>query len=139
VGISTPRADPSGDYAFQMFERIQSSGAAGPGSAAALKAKALQLTGGPASPPPPAGRSVYALLVAEGQADVFVTYCTNASQARREMPALKVLAVPDAINVGASYGIAVVRPVAAGARAFVDFVLGPKGQDILRSHGFSAP
>jgi ABC-type molybdate transport system substrate-binding protein len=34
LGTSTPRADPSGDYAFEMFERIESSGAAGPGSAA---------------------------------------------------------------------------------------------------------
>lgn len=139
VGTSTPRADPSGDYAFQMFERIESTGAAAAGSAAALKAKALQLTGGPNSPPPPAGRNVYGMLVAEGQADVFVTYCTNATQARREVATLQVLPVPDAINVSATYGIANVRPWAASARAFVDFVLGTKGQAILRGYGFSAP
>ena len=86
VGTSTPKADPSGDYAFTLFERIESSGAAGPGSAAALKAKALQLTGGPGSPAPPPGRNVYGELVAGGQADAFVTYCTNATAARREHP-----------------------------------------------------
>lgn len=56
-----------------MFDRIESSGAAGPGSAAALKAKALQLTGGPNSPQPPAGRNLYGLLVDECKADDFIT------------------------------------------------------------------
>jgi molybdate transport system substrate-binding protein len=139
VGTSTPRADPAGDYAFQMFERIESTGAGVPGSAAALKAKALQLTGGPNSPPPPAGRSVYGVLMATGRADAFVTYCTNATQARHEVPGLQVIDIPDPINVAATYGIATMRPAGAGARRFVDFVLGPQGQQVLRGHGFSAP
>jgi Bacterial extracellular solute-binding protein len=28
IGISTPKADPSGDYAFEMFERIENNGVA---------------------------------------------------------------------------------------------------------------
>jgi len=139
VGTSTPKADPSGDYAFTMFERIESSGAAGPGSAAALKAKALQLTGGPVSPAPPPGRSVYAELVATGQVDAFVTYCTNATAARREHAALQVLAVPEAINVSARYGLALPGPGSADARTYAQFLLGPKGQAILAAHGFSPP
>jgi molybdate transport system substrate-binding protein len=139
VGTSTPRADPSGDYAFQMFDRIESSGAAGAGSAAALKAKALQLTGGPNSPQPPPGRSLYGMLVDEGKADIFITYCTNATEARQQWPALQVLAVPDAINVSAVYGIATLRAAGPAARAFVDFVTGPQGQKILGAYGFSAP
>lgn len=139
VGTSTPRADPSGDYAFQMFERIESSGAAPAGSAAALKAKALQLTGGPGSPQPPAGRSLYGMLVDEGKVDVFITYCTNAAEAKQQSPSLQVLAVPDAVNVAALYGIATVRPVGAAAAAFVEFVVGSRGQQILGTHGFSSP
>lgn len=139
VGTSTPRADPSGDYAFQMFERIESTGAAGAGAAAALKAKALQLTGGPDSPKPPAGRSLYGMMVDEGKADVFITYCTNATEAKQQLPALQVLAIPDAINVSAVYGIATVRPAGPAARAFVDFVASPAGQKILATYGFSAP
>ena len=138
VGTSTPKADPSGDYAFRMFDRIESSGAAGPGSAAALKAKALQLTGGPDSPAPPPGRNVYGELVATGQADAFITYCT-ATLARREHAKLQVLTVPEAVNVSARYGLALLGPVSADARAYMQFLLGPKGQDILASHGFSAP
>ena len=139
VGTSTPKADPSGDYAFSMFERIESSRAAGPGSAASLKAKALQLTGGPDSPAPPPGRNVYGELVANGQADAFITYCTNATLARREHRALQVLAVPEAINISARYGLAVLGSANAYARAFAQFLFGPKGQAILASHGFSAP
>lgn len=139
VATSTPKADPAGDYAFEMFDRVESTGAAPAGSAAALKAKALQLAGGPNSPPPPAGRNLYGVLMAEDRADAFVTYCTNAAQARQEVPALQVLPLPDAVNVSAVYGIATVKPAGAAAQRFVDFVLGPAGQQVLRGHGFSAP
>jgi ABC-type molybdate transport system substrate-binding protein len=139
VGTSTPKADPSGDYAFSMFDRIESTGAAWPGAAAALKAKALQLTGGPNSPAPPPGRNVYGELVATGQVDAFITYCTNATLARRQHGALQVLAVPDQINVAARYGLALLDPVSSDAQAFERFVLGAEGQAILASHGFSAP
>ena len=139
LATSTPKADPAGDHAFEMFDRIESTGAAGAGSAAALKAKALQLAGGPSSPQPPAGRTVYGLLMEQRQADVFITYCTNTTLAQREVPGLQVLAVPAAINVSASYGIAAIKPVTPAARSFIDFVLGPSGQGILARHGFSAP
>ncbi len=139
LGTSTPKADPSGDYAFEMFERTEAAQAAPAGAAAALKAKALQLTGGPQSPPPPADRSVYGQLVAGGQADVFITYCTNATQAQREQPSLQVLPVPDAYNVGADYGLAVLHGAPASASAFADFVLGERGRAILAAQGFTPP
>ncbi len=139
VGTSTPKADPSGDYAFQLFERIEATGAAGAGASAALKAKALQLTGGPDSPKPQPGRSLYGALVAGAQADVFITYCTNVAQARQEYPALQSLPVPEAINVGARYGIVTLQPASAAATAFVTYVLGADGQQLLARHGFSPP
>jgi ABC-type molybdate transport system substrate-binding protein len=139
LAISTPRADPAGDYAFQMFERVEATGAAAAGSAARLKARALQLTGGPQSAPPPAGRNVYGALLAADQADLFITYCTNARQAQQEQPALQVLPVPDPINVSALYGVAVVKPASDRAHAFVSFLLGAQGQAVLARHGFSAP
>jgi molybdate transport system substrate-binding protein len=135
LGTSTPQADPSGDYAFQMFDRIEQAGQAG--SAQALKAKALQLTGGPNSPPPPAGRSVYGVLVAEGQADLFVTYCTNAVVARREQPGLQVVGVPARYNVSADYGVVLLTNAPPAARAYVDFLMSPAGQAVLAQHGFA--
>ena len=75
LGASTPKADPSGDYAEIMFERVDQQGRKG--AFEALNGKALHLTGGPNSPPPPAGKGVYCVLVAYGQADIFITNCTN--------------------------------------------------------------
>jgi molybdate transport system substrate-binding protein len=83
LGTSTPKADPSGDYAWEVFRRAET---LRPGSFATLEAKAMQLTGGPQSPPPPVGRNVYGMLVDQGQADIFLTYCTNAVLARKETP-----------------------------------------------------
>ena len=135
LGTSTPKADPSGDYAWQVFDRIEQGGQAG--AAEALKARALQLTGGPSSPPPPAGRSVYGMLVAEGQADLFVTYCTNAVAARREHPSLQVVDVPPRYNVGADYGVVLFNNAPPQARSYVDFLLSPAGQAVLAKHGFA--
>jgi molybdate transport system substrate-binding protein len=138
LGTSTPRADPSGDYAFAMFDRIdQQPGRAGAGRA--LAAKALQLTGGPNSPPPPPDRNVYGVLVASGQADVFITYCTNATVAMAEQPTLRMLRIPESINVGASYGVATLRDAPPQAGAFVAHLLGPAGQAVLAREGFAAP
>ena len=65
------------------------------GSRAALEKKALQLTGGPASAQPPAGRNVYGWHVAEGRADIFLTYCTGAVVAQREHPGQQIVALPE--------------------------------------------
>jgi len=47
--------------------------------------------GGPTSRPPPPDRSVHAQLLVERQADAFLTRCTNAAQAARELPSLEVV------------------------------------------------
>jgi molybdate transport system substrate-binding protein len=69
LGTSTPKADPSGDYAWQLFERADK---VRPGAYKTLSDKALKLTGGSDSPPPPKDRSVYAHVLSSGQADVFL-------------------------------------------------------------------
>ena len=135
LGVSTPRADPAGDYAVQVFERIEQAGR--PGAAAALKAKALQLTGGPSSPPPPPDRNVYGVLVTQGAADLFLTYCTNTLLASREQPGQRSVPLPEAINVSASYGVTVLNGAPPQARQFVDFLLSPEGQAVLARHGFA--
>ena len=136
LGTSTPKADPSGDYAFELFAKA---GTLRPGAEQALAAKALKLTGGPDSPPPPPDRSVYGMLVAGGQADVFLTYCTNAIVAQREHPSLVVTAVPPALAVGADYGITVISVAPDAARRFAAFVLSPEGRRIIERHGFALP
>ena len=135
VGTSTPKADPSGDYAFELFARAEK---VRPGAKATLEQKALKLTGGQDSPQPPKGRSLYAMLVGEGKADIFLLYCTAAAEARQENPALQVTAIPEPLAVGADYGLAVMRGSDPRAQQFADFILSPEGQAILMKHGFSS-
>jgi len=136
LGTSTPKADPSGDYAFQVFDKAEA--LMGKTAADALRTKALLLTGGPNSPPPPANRNVYGELVASGQADIFLTYCTNAVIALKEQPTLKKVALPASLSVGADYGMTVMKKSAESAAAFAAFVLSPEAQAVFARHGFGA-
>lgn len=135
VGTSTPKADPSGDYAFELFKRAD---ALRPGARQTLEAKALKLTGGPDSPPPPPDRSQYGDLVARKQADIFLTYCTNTLIARRDFPELVSVAIGPELSVGAEYGLTVVRGSPEPAWRFAWFILSDDGQAILGRHGFGS-
>jgi len=136
VGTSTPKADPSGDYAWELFRRAD---ALQPGAYAMLDRKALQLTGGPDSPRPPAGRGTYEWVMDQRQADVFLTYCTNAVAAQRQLPRLKVVAVPPSLQVGAAYGLTVRRDAPPAAAALAQALLQPPAQAVFARHGFGAP
>lgn len=136
LGTSTPKADPSGDYAWVLFRKAEAVRA---GSYALLDAKALKLTGGADSPKPPAGRGTYAWVMDEGQADVFLTYCTNAMASQREVPRLKIVQVPTELQVGAAYGLTVRNDAPRAARDFVAYVLSEPGQAVLQRQGFGRP
>jgi ABC-type molybdate transport system substrate-binding protein len=135
LGTSTPRADPSGDYAWEVFARAE---AVRPGSRAALQAKALQLVGGPNSAPIPPGVSSYGHHIRAGNADLFLSYCTAARSAGQEVPGATTIALPPALAVGAEYGMIVLGETVRAAR-FAQFVLSPAGQAIMARHGFEAP
>lgn len=136
LGISTPKADPAGDYAWALFQKAD---ALQPGATARLETKALQLTGGAQSAQAPAGRNTYAWVMEQNRADVFLTYCTNAVAARAEVPSLQVVAVPEALQVGAAYGLTVRAGAPAQAQAFAQAVLQPPAQAVFRRLGFVAP
>jgi molybdate transport system substrate-binding protein len=135
LGTSTPKADPSGDYAFEVFRKAD---AIKPGAQAVLEKKALQLTGGAASATPPSGRTAYGWHVAEGRADIFLTYCTNALAAQKEDSRQQIVPLPDSLAVGADYGLTVMSEASSAARQFAEFIMSSQGQQILVSHGFTA-
>jgi molybdenum ABC transporter molybdate-binding protein len=134
LGTSTPKADPSGDYAFEVFRKAE---AVKPGAQAVLEKKALQLTGNPSSAQPPAGRAVYGWHVAEGRADIFLAYCTATREAKQQNPDQQIVELPDNLAVGADYGLTVIAGAPAAAQGFAEFILSPDGQKILTGHGFA--
>jgi ABC-type molybdate transport system substrate-binding protein len=136
VGTSTPGADPSGDYAWSLFRKaaeIQ------PGAYAVLDAKALKLTGAADSPKPPPGRGTYAWIMQQRQADVFLTYCTNATAAQKEEPWLAVVQLPPVLQVGAAYGLTVRAAAPPSAQGFAQALLAPPAQAVFKRLGFGAP
>ena len=128
------RADPSGDYAWEVFRKAETLKA---GSFAALEKKALQLTGNSASATPPAGRAVYGWHVAEGRADIFLAYCTATREAKGQNPDQQIVELPDNLTVGADYGLTVIAGASSAAERFAQFIVSPAGQKILIGYGFA--
>ncbi|MXR68219.1 molybdate ABC transporter substrate-binding protein [Shewanella sp. JBTF-M18] len=136
LGTSTPKADPAGDYAFKVFERAES---LSPGAQQQLETKALQLTGGPHSAKPPKGRNPYGWVMENKRADIFLTYCTNAVLAQKEVNPLKIVQLPENLSVGANYGLTLIHGAQANAAELALFILSPQGQSILADYGFDTP
>jgi molybdate transport system substrate-binding protein len=76
--------------------------------------------------------------VSTGDADAAIVYATDALSAKKSVA---IITIPASKNVNASYGIAVVRGSknSKQAEAFVQFVLSPAGQKVLKTFGFLAP
>ncbi|MFZ3355029.1 MAG: molybdate ABC transporter substrate-binding protein [Xanthobacteraceae bacterium] len=134
LGTSTPNSDPSGDYAFEVFRKADT---IRPGARAVLESKALKLTGTAESAVPPAGLPVYGWHIAEGRADIFLAYCTATAEARKHYPSQQIVQLPEALAVGADYGLTVIKGAPAAAEQFSWFILSPAGQNILIGYGFA--
>jgi molybdate transport system substrate-binding protein len=137
LATSTPKADPAGDYAWEVFHKAEAIRA---GAFAQLDHKALKLVGGPDAAPPPAdGRSAYGTLITNGSADIFLLYCTAAKVAEVENPGQRMIALPPALAVGADYGLTVLNNAAPQAYQLAMFILSAAGQGVLAKAGFDAP
>ncbi len=75
--------------------------------------------------------------VASGELDAALVYATDVEAFDGE---LATIPLPDGVDVGAEYPIAVLDDSSAadGARLFVDFVLSPTGQAVLSAAGFGS-
>ena len=91
------------------------------------------------APTAPPGRTIYGLLVAEGKADIFLTYCTGALEAQKQNAGQQIVALPDELAVGADYGLTVVTRASPQAYQFAMFILSMDGQRTLARYGFAAP
>lgn len=71
-----------------------------------------------------------------GEADAGIVYTTDAAAV--EDGAIATLAIPDSLNTIATYPIAATKNAKNPdlAKKFVDYVLGPEGQQVLAKYGF---
>ncbi len=127
LAISTPGADPSGDYAWAVFKRAE---ALRPGAQAALKAKAIPFGGGAA----PKSGTLRETLFLSGQADIVLGYCSGAPALLGAVPGLTSVPLPPDIAVTAEYGLTILTPDPEAAR-FALFTLSEAGQAILARSG----
>jgi ABC-type molybdate transport system substrate-binding protein len=137
LGTSTPKADPAGDYAWEIFHKAET---LRPGSFQLLSTKARQLVGGADSPKVPAGKNslVYFLLETH-QADLFLVYCSSGQAALRIAPTLHMVALPETLAVQAPYGLTVLTRAHPEAATLALYILSPIGQAVLAQDGFDAP
>ncbi|MGG6894290.1 molybdate ABC transporter substrate-binding protein [Rhizobium sp. BR 315] len=133
IGTSTPGDDPGGDYAFEVFDRIE---ARYPGKGEALKSRACQLVGGRNSPPQPPRKSG-GYLITDGEVDLMMSYSSNARLLAAD-PAFAVVDIPGEFQPLIEYGVAIRRDADMETRHFRDFLLSARGQQILSEAGFSA-
>jgi molybdate transport system substrate-binding protein len=127
---STPIADPSGDYAWSIFKRIE---ALHPGAQTILETKAqasMKLVATPATP----AQSAAAALFATRAIDMSITYCSGSAALEKEMPELTSLVVPANIDPHPIYGVAVLATRPEAMRLAL-FLLSEKGQAIIASQG----
>jgi ABC-type molybdate transport system substrate-binding protein len=127
---STPVADPAGDYAWAIFDRIEEHR---PGSGAILKEKAQALMSLSAAPTAP-GQSPYAALFASRQIDMAITYCSGITNLAKDAPDLTSLLVPPALDPHPVYGLAVLTDRPAALRLAL-YLLSEKGQAIIAKAG----
>ena len=133
IGTSTPVSDPSGDYTWEIFHRIE---AVRPGAFKTLSEKARQLIGGPASAPAVNGRSPLLVALDERRIDLFIYYCSGAREIVKASANYKSVALPDELSVGPEYGLTVSRKAQPLAADFAMYLLSPQGQATLKAYGF---
>jgi ABC-type molybdate transport system substrate-binding protein len=110
IHTSRPVADPSGDYAMAMFERMDR---AHPGAGAKLRANAMRQMD---LSPPATGQNATAALFAAGSIDVAVTYCSAVAATLDGAPDLVSVPVPDAFDPGPIFGLALLSDKPDAAR-----------------------
>ncbi len=130
IKTPTPVADPAGDYAWAIFDRIE---ALHPGSGAALKDKAralMDVRAGAAVP----GQSAGAALFASKQVDLSITYCSGVPNLEKELPELTSMDVPPALDPHPIDGMAILSAKPEAMRLAL-YLVSQRGQEIIAAAG----
>jgi ABC-type molybdate transport system substrate-binding protein len=130
---SQPVADPSGDYTWAIFDKID---AMRPGAGKTLKAKgeaSFNLTAQPAQGQTAQSQSALAALFAQDKVDMTIVYCSAAVD--KELPALlSSFPIPAALDPHPVYGVAVLNNRPESLRLAL-YLLSEQGQAIVARNG----
>jgi molybdate transport system substrate-binding protein len=126
IGTSTPGSDPSGDYTWQFFAKVEAE------TGVELQSRARSLVGGPETQTVPAGKLAAEWLIGSGQADLVIGYRSYA-EALKSYRELRVFEIPSIYNIQADYGLALCDARAEPLRAFLT---SNTARQILLEYGF---
>jgi ABC-type molybdate transport system substrate-binding protein len=128
IKTSQPIADPSGDYTWAIFDKID---ATRPGAGTALKAKGE--ASWPLTAQPAQGQTAQAALFAQDRIDLIIVYCSAAVD--KELPDLLAsFPIPAALDPHPQYGVAVLSARPEVLRTAL-YLLSEKGQAIIARNG----
>ncbi|MBA0216988.1 molybdate ABC transporter substrate-binding protein [Pectobacterium brasiliense] len=134
LSTSTPGSDPGGDYAFELFDRIERLHR---GWGNQLRDKAKPLVGGALDHAIPAGMTAGSYLIRTGKSDMHIGYASYLPLLLNQ-PDLHVVQLPDPYRIDAEYMLAVMKPARREARLLANYLLSPEGQGFLVNKGFAS-
>ncbi|HYM02954.1 MAG TPA: substrate-binding domain-containing protein [Stellaceae bacterium] len=128
---STPVADPAGDYAMAVFDRLD---ALRPGAGRTLRAKAQRAAEAEASAAPQPGLAGVVSLFRNDRIDLMVTYCSVRSALEQVMPEITTVMLPPELDPHPVYAMAVLSARPSALRLAL-FLLSEQGQSIVSRTG----
>jgi len=141
IGTSTPKADPGGDYAWELFDKAET---VRPGAAAILKAKARQVVGGSIEPTPPPSatpkpESTALESLVKQQIDVTIGYCSG--HTTKHDSSVSQVQLPPSLAFPVDYGMTVLTTSADPARReaadrLALYLMSPDAQAMMAPYGF---
>ncbi|MDO5640842.1 MAG: substrate-binding domain-containing protein [Paracoccus sp. (in: a-proteobacteria)] len=133
IGMSTPGADPSGDYAAAFLDRLI---ATDPGRWCGLRDRCASLYGAtlPDGDTPPRSPAMEALC--EDRADLLIVYATTAARIAEAVPGTRILPLPPKLAPPTEVCACARCDGSEPAFRFFEELQGPDCAEILHRHGF---
>ncbi|OCG23945.1 hypothetical protein A9G11_04775 [Gilliamella sp. wkB108] len=132
IGMSTPKKDPSGDYAFALFDNIENHYN---GMGEQLKKRAKQLVGGSLTSSIPKGIHPAEYFLLNDIIDVYIGYANYAPELLKNRQ-LAMIELPTEYSPAINYSIALLNHLHPQAKLFIDFLISNQGQDCLQKNGY---
>jgi len=132
IGISTPKADPLGDYTVEIYHRISQEHA---GAADDLMARSTVIEAPPGGPQARSG-DAFADALQERRVDLAILYCSGRDRFARLLPTARMIPFPPRLQVGPEYALAVLKDGDPRVAGLALYVLSPEGQTTLARFGF---